>query len=104
MTGISVGMSVALLLPLLDIASTCTAAAKTKLDEQGEDGKSGGDPHEHEHLDANLGFEVQLCHTFGGHFENDEDDGSEDCRDGGAKSGEKGERSNGKVGPTGIDG
>lgn len=103
-TSVSVCMSTAPLLPFFDIASTRTTAAKTKLDEDGENGEAGGDPHEDEHLDPNLGLDIQFCHTFSGHFQNNEDGGCENCCDGGAESGEEGERSDGEVGPAGVDG
>lgn len=76
-------MPVALLLPLLNVASTRTAAAETKLDKESKDRETGGDPHEDKHLNPDLGFEVQFRNTLGGLFENNKDDGCEDgCDDG----------------------
>jgi len=57
--------------------------------EESEYGECSGDPHKDEHLDANVGFDVELANTLGGISEYDEDGGSKNRGDCCQKSSEE---------------
>lgn len=91
------------LLSVLNVPSTRAAAQQAKLDDKCENRKYGGYPHEHEHFDSNIGFDIEFAHALGGCFEDNEDGGCKDGCDGCAECGEEGERSDGETGPAGED-
>jgi hypothetical protein len=98
------GLLASSLLSLLDVSSAGTAAAQTGLNQPGKDRSACCNPHEHEHLDAQLRANVELLDRGECVFHDDEHDGCDNGSDGSEKRGQEGEDAGEQGEPAGEDG
>lgn len=92
------------LLASAHVPTTGAAAAHAHLDQPCQDRSGSSDPHEREHLNANIGFDVELGRRRNSFLHDDEHDRGDDGGDGCAEGAEEGENGDGKRGPAGEDG
>lgn len=91
------------LLALLDVPPTGAAAALAQGDQECKDRCHRCYPHEHEHLRADLSFDVQLLDGCDGSLHDDEHHCCDDRGHRGEEGGQEGEDCDEKADPAGVD-
>ena len=88
---------------MFEISPARAAAAHTHLDDPSKDGAGSRDPHEGEHLLADVRLNIEFIDTGKCHLENDEDGGAENGCDRHKNRIQKGKEPDRKGCPSTID-
>lgn len=97
------GRTIVLAAPAASRAVGTTAAAHGGVEDEGEVGEQGADPHKGKHLDANDGVDVELVLGGEGNLGGEADDGGNDGGDGEEDAGEEAEGGDGEGEEAGAD-